>query len=311
MSHSPVHAGIDVSQSLLVVSISGKSRSRFPNTAAGIRKFIRNAEKIPGLVVCCEASGGYEADLVEACQLHNIPVAVVAPLRVRQWASSQNILAKTDDIDADTILNFATHSKLHLRQTPDPKRKKLQHLSRFRQFQTDRLVDLKNRVASERDPFLKRVGRSEIRETKKRIQSISREMKQVVDSDPKLRSLVARMTVPKGIGPVTALTVIAELPLIGQLGPQAVSALSGLAPFNRDSGKFKGRRCIRGGNQRVRRVLYMAALTAAFHNPLLIPFYQRLIQSGKDAKLALIAVARKIIRLLERIAADPTFQPTR
>lgn len=311
MSQPFVYAGVDVSQSSLTASLPGFGVKELENSLPKILKFLRKAKQsTPGLMVCCEASGGYEMELIEACFQEQVPVCVVAPNRVRHWARSRNILAKTDHIDAPLITDFATQTQPRLLQPPKPVWKRLRELTRERQFQVDRCKQLTNHAGRQKNPDIQKLHRSEIRAARKRIQQLQRLILQTVASDSDLQQLLQRLMDPKGIGLITALTVMAEFPCMGQLGPQAISALAGVAPFNNDSGKSKKRRLIRGGNARVRRVLYMAALTASNHNPILKNFYQRLLAKGKDAKQALTALSRKLIRLMERIAADPTFQPS-
>lgn len=310
MYHPLVYAGVDVSKAILVVFIRGFGSCQYNNTEKGIRKFLKKVGQIPGLAVCCEASGGYELALTDACLEEGIPVSVVPPNRVRYWAKGKGILAKTDKIDAEMISDYAAQNDLRFLEKPGYDWKSLRELTRERQYQVDRRKDLQNHMSLKKDKELRRMNRSEIRATEKRIQKLEQRIQEFIDSEEFLKELVGRLTVVKGIGWGTATTVVSEFLYLDQLGPQAASALAGLAPFNCDSGKFKGKRTIQGGNARVRTVLYMAAMSASTCNHVLKGFYQRLLLNGKDRKLALIALARKLIRLMARIAADPTFQPS-
>ena len=310
MSLSFVYAGIDVSKAILAVYIPGWGYKEFENSAAGIEKLIRIALDIPNLVICCEASGGFEQELLEACLKQNLPACMVSPSRVRYWARSQNILAKTDKIDAKTISEYAEKSKIRLLEVPDPALVRLRALSRERQFEVERLTDLRNHVSLQKQPDLKRMNRIQIRAAQKRVKSLEALINDMIESNNSLERLIERLELPKGIGRITSVTVLAEFPFLGQMGPQAASTLAGLVPFNNDSGKFKGHLRIRGGNARVRRVLHMAAVSAARSNPVLRDFYLRLQNHGKTNKVTYVAVARKLIRLMERIAADPEFQPS-
>jgi len=305
-----VYAGVDVSKAILMVFVPGFGSWQFNNTEKGIRKFLKKACQIPGLAVCCEASGGYELALTDACLDKGIPVSVVPPHRVRYWAKGKGILAKTDKIDARLISDYAAQNEIRFLEKPGYDWKSLRELTRERQYQVNRRKDLQNHMSLKKDKELRRMNRSEIRATEKRIQKLEQRIQEFIDAEESLQELVGRLTVVKGIAWVTATTVVAEFPYLDQLGPQAASALAGVAPFNCDSGKFKGHRKTQGGNARVRTALYMAAMSASSCNHVLKGFYRRLLLKGKEKKLALIALARKLIRLMARIAADPTFQPT-
>ena len=197
-----------------------------------------------------------------------------------------------------------------LLEAPDPALVRLRALSRERQFEVERLTDLRNHASLQKQPDLKRMNRSQIRAAEKSVKRLEDLVDDMLESNDSLKRLIERLELPKGIGRITSVTVLAEFPFLGQMGPQSASTLAGLVPFNNDSGKFKGKRRIRAGNARVRRVLYMAALSAARSNPILRDFHSRLVDNGKEAKVAVVAVARKLIRLMARIAADPEFQPS-
>lgn len=304
-------AGIDVGKCILKVFIPGVGHLSFENSASGIGKLIGRLKQIPGVGVCCEASGGYEREVLQACLDHSIPACVVMPSRVRHWATSQGILAKTDEIDSEVISEYAEASRKRLRllETPPAAISRLRALVREREFAVEQLKSLHNHLQLQKEPDLKRMGQAQVRYGEKKIQQLEQWIDETIESDESLRELVRRLEAVKGIGRITSSTVVAEFPFLGQMGGQAASTLAGLVPFNWDSGRLKGKRCIRGGNERVRRVAFMAALSASRYNAVLKPFYTRLRSKGKERKVALIAVARKIIRLMERIAADPTFVP--
>ncbi len=240
-----------------------------------------------------------------------LPVALAPANRVRAWARSQGLLAKTDALDARMIASYAANSsRLRLEQPPDPARSRLRALVRRRDFEVQQLTALRNHLQLEQQPDLRRMGRLQIRTAQRRVARLEELIDSLIESVDSLKQLVSRLEQPKGIGRITSASVIAEIPNLGRMGSQQVSAFAGLAPFNCDSGKHRGRRHIWGGQARVRKTLYMAALSAARYNPILRDLYQRLLDNGKPKKLAQVAVARKLIRLMERIAADPTFQPS-
>lgn len=304
-------AGIDVSQLILSVFIPGVGHLLFENTASGIQKLIGRIQQIPGLGICCEASGGYERELLEACLAQGMACCLVTPSRVRYWALSQGILAKTDKIDADVITQYAEGSRNQLRllEAPPEAVARLRALLREREFEVEQLTAQRNHLKLQKEPDLKRLGEGKVRSAKKRIRRLEEWIDQSIESEDSLRELIHRLEGVKGIGRITSATVVAEFPFLGQMGCQAASCLAGLVPFNQDSGKQKGKRRIQGGNSRVRRVLYLAALAAVRSNAILRAFHARLRSKGKEAKVALVAVARKLIRLMERIAADPSFVP--
>lgn len=309
MSTLQVYAGIDVSKKTLDVYLPSSGHFQVENSKAGLKKLMKILLRVPGVIVCCEASGGYEKPLVESCFAHGIPVAVAPANRVRSWARSQGILAKTDKIDARATSFYASASQPRLLDPPTPQAVRIQDLSRRRQVEVEHRTALLNRLQMERQPDLKDFTETQIRQTTELIKKLDQLIDEVIQSDPQIKSLVKRIEQPKGIGRVTSVTIIAEIPSLGNMGTQAIAAYAGLAPFNCDSGPFRGRRRIHGGNARVRRVLYMAAVSSVQFNPIAKAFYQRLLIKGKEKKVALVAVARKLARLVERIAADPEFQP--
>jgi transposase len=309
MQTHPVYTGIDVSKNNLDVFVPGQGHLQFGNTPTQIRKLLRKIGTIPGLILCCEASGGYEQALMQACFEQEVDIALVLASRVRQWARSQGILAKTDRIDAEVISRFAAHStKLRLAQPPSTNLVRLRALVRKRQFEVERLTALRNHLQLEQQPELIRLGKTQIRQALKMIDTLLGKINELIESDPELSTLVHRLEKPKGIGRITAATAVCEMTLLGYAGPQSASAYAGLVPYNYDSGPYRGRRRICGGNARLRTALYMAAISAAHSNHILREFYQRLLANGKEKKVALIAVARKLARLIARIAADPAFE---
>ncbi len=309
MTPSPVYVGVDVSKRTLDVFVPGLGHRQFSNTPAGVKKVLGWVSALPAVVLCCEASGGFEHALLETCFAQQVPVALVMANRVRQWARSQGKLAKTDRLDAQAIASFAAASQPRLRIPTSPHRKRLRDLVRRRDWEVRHCAALRTRLQQEQQPDLKQMTRTQIRRAQRDIQALEQKIQQVLDSAAPLGHLAQRLQKAKGIGPVTAATAIAERPALGSLGGQSVAALSGLAPFNYDSGPYRGRRRTWGGNPRLRRAFFQASLSASQHNAVLRRFYRRLRDRGKDQKVARIAVARKLCRLVERIAADPAFEP--
>lgn len=310
MSTPIVSVGVDVCKLWLDVFIPGLGAQRFANTAAGLKQLMHRLLKRPGVRVCCEASGGLESPLLQACLQAGIPVARVCPSRVRDFARSRGQWAKTDRLDARLLSDYQAQTQPRLVAPPEPWRARLQALLRRRHFEVHQLTALRNHLRLETEPDLLRMGRAQMRAAQARIARLEQALQDFIATADNLSALIRRLQQPLGIGPLTAATVVAEIPDLGQMGPQAITAFVGLAPFNSDSGQRSGRRHISGGRQAARRALFMASLSAATFNPILRSFYQRLLRAGKPKTLAHVAVARKLIRLIERIAADPHFQPS-
>ena len=302
------YAGVDICKDALDVSLVGRSPERYDNDAAGITGLIKSLGKLLGPVhVICEPSGGYERELLEALWAANIPVSLVNAARVRSFARAQGLLAKTDEIDASVLREFGELLQPAVIEAPSPARQRLAALVQRREQLVNLLTMEEQRLMQTRDAVLKKLTQSLIRELQKQVKQIEEMIEQQIDDDDTLRGQSARLQQVKGIGKVTASTILAELPELGKLSRKQVGALAGVAPYNRDSGTLRGRRTIRGGRIKIRRVLYMAATVAARFNPILKSFYQRLVSAGKPKKVALTAVMRKLVVLLNHLIKNPQF----
>ncbi len=305
---APTYAGVDICKEALEVSLVGRSPERYDNAAAGITGLIESLGKMAGPVhVICEPSGGYERELLEALWAANIPVSLVNAARVRSFARAQGLLAKTDEIDASVLREFGELLQPPVLEAPSPSRQRLAALVQRREQLVNLLTMEEQRLMQTRDVVLKKLIQSLIGELQKQVQQIEVMIEQQIDDDDTLRGQSARLQQVKGIGKVTASTILAELPELGKLSRKQVGALAGVAPYNRDSGTLRGRRTIRGGRVKVRRVLYMAALVATRFNPVLKSFYQRLVAAGKPKKVAITAVMRKLVVLLNHLIKNPQF----
>ena len=290
------------------VSIAGRSRERYDNHAAGLAGLIKSLGKIPGPVhVICEPSGGYERDLLEALWSAGIPVSLVNAARVRSFARAQGLLAKTDEIDASVLREFGELLQPAVIEAPSPSRQRLAALVQRREQLVNLLTMEEQRLMQTREAVLKKLTKSLIKELQKQVKQIEEMIEKQIEDDDTLREQSTRLQQVKGIGKVTASTILAQLPELGKLSRKQVGALAGVAPYNRDSGTLRGRRTIRGGRIKVRRVLYMAATVAARFNPILKSFYQRLVAAGKPKKVALTAVMRKLVVLLNHLIKYPQF----
>lgn len=306
---APVYAGIDISKDGLDVAVAGQSPSHYANTAKGIAELIPALAQLPAPVqVICEPSGGYERDLLEALWAKKIAVSLVNAARVRAFARARGLLAKTDAIDAVVLREYGELLRPAALAAPAPQRQRLAELVRRREQLVNLLAMEEQQLAQSRAAEIKKLGTQLIKALQKQIEQIDALIAAQIDEDATLKEQSARLQQVKGVGPVTAATLLAELPELGQLEDKQIGALAGVVPYNQDSGQHRGRRLIRGGRVQVRRVLSMSALVATRFNPILKAFYQHLLKAGKPKKLALTAVMRKLIILLNRLLKNPQFK---
>ena len=293
-----VIVGIDVSKTKVDVAVAGNSSVReWKNDEQG-RQVLSDWLSEQGIeLVVMEASGGIEAALVSELVEQSIPVAVVNPTRVRAFARAEGQLAKTDRIDAQVIARFGAMMKPRAKAIRDQAQLALsQQVTRRRQMVQMVPVE-KNRAQTALGSMKEQIERH-IAWLQSEIEQLEDEINRAIIADPTWRVTVERLQSTPGVGVITALTLIAELPELGRLNRQKITALVGLAPFNHDSGKRRGRRRIFGGRASVRCVLYMAALSTIRCNPVIRSFYQRLIAKGKVKKVAITACMRKLLVIL-------------
>jgi transposase len=303
---SPVHAGLDIAKASLQLHLQGKS-SDLSNTPPGHEQLIKRLSAIPAVHVVCEATGGYERAVVAALHAAQIPVSVINPARVRQFARASGKLAKTDPIDAALLAAFGRAF------TPAPTEPRTAVEIKLAALVTRRQQLLELRVAEEAraatcaDAALRKLFTSWLAQMEKQIAKVEALIEELLAEQPVLAGQVRRLDDITGVGRLTAVMVLATLPELGTLNRRQAAALAGLCPYNRDSGQWAGKRCISGGRAEVRRALYMAALSASRSNHLLKPFYQRLVAAGKPAKVALTAVMRKLVVLMNHLLKNPSF----
>lgn len=301
------HVGIDVSKLHLDVSIAGNKNLRLANTPAGLRSLHQKLGQLTHPRVTCEATGGYEKRLVASMLDAEIAVCVAAPGRVRYLAHAEGLLAKTDSIDAELIRRFAEKIPLPLQVKPDPAAQKLRQMSDFRRMLSDDTVKTRNRLELA-EGYLREQLESQLTHLESLKKKVEADIAAHIRNTAELAQKATRLQELKGVGPVLAATLLAHVPELGQVSDKTLACLIGVAPHPKQSGNFKGKACIRGGRANVRHVLYMAAVTAARSNTVLAAFYQRLrTQSGKPAKVALVAVMRKMLSVLNKLIAEPNF----
>ncbi len=306
---TPAYVGVDLGKETLDVALAGQSPCRYANDAAGIAALVKALQAWPAPVqVICEPSGGYEQPLLEALWAAGIAVSLVHAPRVRAFARAQGRLAKTDPIDAAVLRAFGELLQPAPLAAPAPARERLAALVQRREQVVNLLAMEEQRLAQARDAVLRQLGASLLKTLQKQVAQLDALIAAQIDEDDTLKGQSARLQEVKGIGPVTASTLLAELPELGTLNRNQTGALAGVAPYNCDSGAHRGRRMIRGGRIKVRRVLYMAAVVAARFNPILRAFYERLVAAGKPKKVALTAVMRKLVVLLNHLLKNPNFK---
>ena len=298
MKEELVYLGVDIAKAYLDTAI-GNEKSRFSNDALGHRQLINWIKQKPAKVqVICEPSGGYERALVRALVGAQLKISLVPANRVRQFARAKGILAKTDRIDAKLLCSFGEAMQPGTISASQLKQQHLRELESQRRHLTHLLVMEQNRAARMSDLCVCKMNRRLITQIKKQIEQLDLLIKGHIDQSHELSAKAAKLTAISGVGARTAALLLAQLPELGELNRREIAALVGVAPFNRDSGRMRGKRAIYGGRKPVRHGLYMAALVAAHHNPILRNFYLRLRAAGKPAKLALTATMRKLLIVL-------------
>lgn len=297
--------GIDVAKKELVVAVRPSGASWVcANDEAGVRDLVARLQALAPLQIVLEATGGYQIVCAGALAAAGLPIAVVNPRQVRDFAKATGQLAKTDRVDAGLLALFAERVRPAIRALPDEATNDLEALITRRRQLIEMLQAEKNRLGL----AVGRGNRPVKQSLKKHIAFLERELamadtdlETMVRESPVWRERDDLLQSVPGIGPVVARTLLAELPELGHLDRRAVAKLVGVAPFARDSGTWRGRRTIQGGRASVRNVLYMAALVAARRNPVIRAFYHRLLAAGKAKKLALIACARKLLCILNQM----------
>lgn len=296
--------GIDVSKATLDVFVRPEGETKqFANDAQGVADLVAFLKTKKVELCVLEATGAYEMEAAYALAHAKIAAAVVNPRQVRDFARSLNRLAKTDAIDAQVLAHFGEATKPVPRELPDDELLELAGLLARRNQYSDMVTAEQNRLRTAtpvvQQSITKHVGwlRTEMKETDATLRKLIRKSKLWREKDDLLRSI-------KGVGPQVSLMLMARLPELGKLNRKEITALVGLAPFNRDSGKSRGKRSISGGRADVRCKLYMAAFVARVHNPVFKAFYERMLKNGKPYQVAMVAVMRKLLCVLNAMVRD-------
>jgi transposase len=297
--------GIDVSKDRLDVAMrpSGEAFVVARN-AAGLEQLVARLKADAPYLVALEATGGFETVAAAALAAAGLPVVIVNPAQVRCFAKAVGQRAKTDPIDAAVIAHFAAATQPEPRPLPDEATRMLADLVGRRRQIIEMIGAERQREKRVTLPRLRKSIARLLKALEKELASLDADIDDAVRGSPAWREKEDLLASVPGVGPTIARTLIAELPELGQLGRKEIAALVGLAPFTRQSGQWRGRSFIGGGRPPVRSVMYMGALVASRHNPVLKAFFDRLIAAGKPKMLVLIAVARKLLTILNAILRD-------
>ena len=301
-----VIAGIDVSKNSLEVSVAEGRAKAFLNTAQGIGKLRTFLQEQGATKVVCEPTGGYERRLVRLLREADFPVQLAHPNRVRAFARVCGYEAKTDLLDAKTLARYGRLFPEPEAQPAQPERQGLRDLLRRRQQLVAQRVQERNRMRQELEASVLQSTQRHIAWLDQEIAQLDQEYQDRLRQHATLGQQAALFRTVPGVGPITAATLVAELPELGHWDDKALTALVGLAPWARDSGRRQGHRSIRGGRGVVRRILYLAALSAIRTDATLRDFNHRLRQRGKAGKVALVAVMRKLLLRLNAVARRGT-----
>ena len=300
-----IFVGLDVSQACVDVAVRPGTAFQLAHDERGIAEAVERLQVVHPTLIVLEATGGLEVPLAGALAAAALPVVVINPRQVRDFARATGQLAKTDRLDAQVLAQFAEAIRPPVRSVPDEQTQALAALVARRRQLIEMLTAEKNRLRLAARPIQKRL-RAHITWLEKELAATDTDLATTMRASPVWREKEEVLRSMPGVGPVLTTTLFANLPELGTLTRKEVAALAGVAPFPRDSGTLKGRRVIWGGRAHVRAALYMAALVATRRNSVIRAFYQRLCQAGKAKKLALTACMRKLLTILNAMLKHGT-----
>lgn len=299
------YVGIDVSQEYLDVAVSGRERVlRIANDEGRLQCLARELQESTPKLIVMEASGGYERLPATVLLKAGLPVAIVNPRQARDFARSLGRLAKTDTIDARVLARFAEVLRPQPVQLSEESQEKLRELEQRRRQLVEMVVSERNRLRTA--PRTADRIKAHLGWLEEEIKRTDKDLEELVRSDSELEAKAEILQSVPGVGRVLSVTLLSGLPELGRLNRKEIAALVGVAPLNWDSGKLRGKRAIWGGRARVRTVLYMAALVASRHNPVIRALYDRLCAAGKPKKVALVAAMRKLLITLNSMLRNRT-----
>ncbi len=298
MKDTPLFVGIDVSKKRLDVAVRPAGDVwQTTNDAGGITTLVEHLVELAPRLVVLEATGGIELALAVAGAAAGLPIAVVNPRHVRDFARAAGKLAKTDALDAQVLAHYAEVMRPETRPLPDATTRELKALVARRRQLVEMITAEKNRLGSA-TPLVHPQLQGHIRWLEGSLRELDKDLGSYIQSTPIWRAKDKTLRSVPAVGPVLTMNLLAGLPELGKLNRGQIGALVGVAPFNRDSGALRGKRSVWGGRSQVRAALYMATLVATRYNPVIREFYQRLCAAGKPKKVALTACMRKLLVIL-------------
>ena len=307
---TPTYLGLDIAKRTLELSAHPALTQRaYSQDAAGHATLVAALRQVAGPIqIICEATGGYEHDLLDALHAAQVPVTLVNPRQVRDFARARGLLAKTDRLDAAVLAEYGRVFQSAPTVARTAAQQRLTQLVTRRQELLEMITQEQHRAEHHHDNFVTKKARSLTATLRRHLTQLEAEIAALEKTDAPLAEQVRRLTGIQGVGQRTAWLMLAALPELGTLRRGQAAALAGLAPYNHDSGPQRGQRHIAHGRPLARRALYMAALVAARFNPVLRPFYQRLRAAGKPGKVALVALMRKLAELANLLLKCSSFQ---
>jgi transposase len=304
---APIWAGLDISKEhvdYFVLNRKENPRGRLPRRASALGRLARSWRRLGVTHAVIEATGGFEREVWESLEKAGIAVTLIQPRRVRQFAGACAIEAKTDRIDAELLARFGAAIEPAATPLPGPAMSRYRELLRQLNYLVGERARLRTRTHRVRDALVRRSLARVIKSLSTEIEKLEQAVRQALEALPEAARLAKRLQQAGGVGKKTAWALTAELPELGRLTGKQAASLAGLAPRARDSGTYSGKRSIGAGRPALRRALYLAALSAVRTDQRLRDFYQRLQAAGKPKQLGLIAVARRLLVMLNAMARD-------
>ena len=310
MTEEAVCVGVDVAKNTLDIAISNSKETRqFNNDYQGITSAVHYISSLKPARIILEAPGHYEMPLAASLQTCHLPVVIVNPRQVRDFARATGALAKTDSIDARILALFGLQVKPEIRLLPNQKAREMGNLLARRRQLIEMLTAEHNRLIQAYDSIRQSIE-IHIKWLEEAISAINNDLDRQIRSSPSWCEKDNLLKSVPGVGKIVSTTLLIELPELGILNRRKIAALVGVAPLNRDSGTMRGKRTVWGGRAKLRSVLYMAALVGVRRNPVIAAFYQRLLNAGKAKKVALVACMRKLLTILNAMMRTMTaWQP--
>lgn len=304
MTQKELVIGIDISKSHLDIAFGGQDKKglRLKYDEDGVAELVRRCKALGPKLIVLESTGGLEKDVMVALLDAALPVARIQPQRIRYFAKSLGILAKTDALDASVLAKFGEAIQPEPTPLPTKEQQRLTSLLARRAQLVEMRTAEQNRLST-MPVEMRTYIQKHLDFLQVEIARIETEIDDLINNTPDMKSKQAILKSAPGVGPITASLLIARLPELGRLNRKQIAALVGVAPFNQDSGRKKGKRAVYGGRKDVRTMLYMATLSAIRFNPVIHQFYQRLVDAGKPRKVALVAAMRKLLVILNAMVA--------